>query len=294
MRLEARQVTVNMPDGKVVTYEMQIPVREFDRVYIVGCATTKDSVPYKDDAAEFWGVNNLYGVPLPGARFSRWFEIHNIWFDPNVKKLLRRGDQDFRGQPVDLYMKGLAALGIPIYMQQFWPDIVPNSVPYPMADMMKFYMEPNERKPWSMDLSQARYLTNTISLEIALAIYEGFKEIQIWGVDMAVGTEYAQQRPSCEFWAGVARGMGINVYIPSEADLLKTRFIYGFEEPLQNEFSKKMKKLKKDMNAKFGNTQQQFLGAQKTMEQYIGAMHAIGEIEKIWSNLGDQITVQAS
>jgi len=294
MRLEARQVTVNMPDGKVVNYDMQIPIREFDRVYIVGCATTKDSVPYKDDAAEFWGVNNLYGVPLPGARFSRWFEIHNIWFDPNVKKLLRRGDQDFRGQPVDLYMKGLAALGIPIYMQQFWPDLVPNSVPYPMAEMIKFYMEPNERKPWSMDLSQSRYLTNTISLEIALAIYEGFKEIQIWGVDMAVGTEYAQQRPSCEFWVGVARGMGITVYIPPEADLLKTRFIYGFEEPLQNEFSKKMKKLKKDMNMKFGNTQQQFLGAQKTMEQYIGAMHAIGEIEKIWSNLGDQITVQAT
>jgi hypothetical protein len=135
MRLEGKQVVVKLPDNTEVTYEMKIPVRELDRVYIVGCAGTKDTVPYDDKEAEFWGVNNLYGVQLPGAKFTRWFEIHNIWFDSNIKKLLRRGDNDFRGQKVEEYMKGLADLKIPVYMQQFWPDLVPNSVPYPMAEL---------------------------------------------------------------------------------------------------------------------------------------------------------------
>jgi hypothetical protein len=283
MRLEGKQVEVKLPDGTMLQYEMKVPVRELDRVYIVGCAGTKDTVPYDDKEAEFWGVNNLYGVPLPGAKFSRWFEIHNIWFDNNIKKLLRRGDNDFRGQKVEEYMKGLAALNIPIYMQQFWPDLVPNSVQYPLAEMLNYFAV---EKGLGRD---ARYLTNTISLEIALAIYEGFKDIHVYGVDMSVGTEYEKQRPSCEFWLGLAKGMGINIHVPDEADLMKTRFIYGFEEPLQNEFTKKLKKLKKDMLGKANMAQQNFLASQKALEQYQGAIGAVSEMEKIWSNLGDKI-----
>jgi hypothetical protein len=283
MRLEGKQVEVKLPDGTMLQYEMKVPVRELDRVYIVGCAGTKDTVPYDDKEAEFWGVNNLYGVPLPGAKFTRWFEIHNIWFDNNIKKLLRRGDNDFRGQKVEEYMKGLAALNIPIYMQQFWPDLVPNSVQYPLAEMLNYFAV---EKGLGRD---ARYLTNTISLEIALAIYEGFKDIHVYGVDMSVGTEYEKQRPSCEFWLGLAKGMGINIHVPDEADLMKTRFIYGFEEPLQNEFSKKLKKLKKDMTQKANMAQQQFFNSQKALEQYQGAIGAVSEMEKIWSNLGDKI-----
>jgi hypothetical protein len=283
MRLEGKQVEVKLPDGTMLQYEMKVPVRELDRVYIVGCAGTKDTVPYDDKEAEFWGVNNLYGVPLPGAKFTRWFEIHNIWFDNNIKKLLRRGDNDFRGQKVEEYMKGLAALNIPIYMQQFWPDLVPNSVQYPLAEMLNYFAV---EKGLGRD---ARYLTNTISLEIALAIYEGFKDIHVYGVDMSVGTEYEKQRPSCEFWLGLAKGMGINIHVPDEADLMKTRFIYGFEEPLQNEFTKKLKKLKKDMLGKANMAQQSFLASQKALEQYQGAIGAVSEMEKIWSNLGDKI-----
>jgi hypothetical protein len=70
---------------------------------------------------------------------------------------------------------------------------------------------------------------------------------------------------------------------------MKTRFIYGFEEPLQNEFAKKLKKLKKDMTMKANMANQQFLNSQKALEQYQGAIGAVSEMEKIWSNLGDKI-----
>ena len=59
--------------------------------------------------------------------------------------------------------------------------------------------------------------------------------IGVWGVDMAQGgafgqpSEYAEQRPSCEFWLGQAAGRGIYVYIPPASDLLKAAGLYGYE-----------------------------------------------------------------
>ena len=282
MRLEGHQVTVNV-DGVEKTYEMKVPVRETDRVYIVGCANTKDIVPYDDKDAEFWGVNNLWGVPLP-AKWTRWFEIHHIWYDQIKRKLVRRELTDFRGQPVDQYMNGLASLPCPVYMQQFWPEMIPNSVVFPLPQMVKFFAEEKQ-----LGLQFARYLTNTISIEIALAIFEGFKEIFVYGVDMAVGTEWQNQRPSCEFWLGLAKGMGINIYIPAEADLLKTRFIYGFEEPLQNEFAKKLKKIKVDMVQKANAAQHQANESNNALNQYQGAIHVMNEIDKVWSNFSDKL-----
>ena len=297
MRLEGKQVTIQLPDGNgglvEKTYEMKIPRREKDKVYIVGCAGNKESVPFGDPDAEYWGVNNLYGVPLPGAKWDRWFEIHNIWYEPSLGKLVRRDDKDFRGQTVDDYMKGLASIGCPVYMQQFWPELIPLSTPYPIGEVLKFFAEPNERKSWTLDLQTCRYLTNSITYQIVLAIVEGFKRIEVWAVDMAVGTEYQAQRPSCEFWLGVAAGMGIEVYIPPENDLLKTRFMYGLEEKKQDAFKKKVKKLRVDLSSKMGQAQKQLSEAQKAVDHYVGAIHSLGEIDKIWSNFDDKLVISS-
>jgi len=290
MRLEERVITGTLPDGTRQDFTIKVPVREKDRCIIVGCASSKDIVPWDFKDAEYWGVNNLFNVPLKGSHYDRWFEIHSIWVDPRTGKLVRRGNEDFRGQPVSEYMKMLGGLSpTPIYMQKYWADLVPNSVPYPLGDLLKFFIEPNERKPWGMQIDMARYLTNTISIELALAIYEGFKFIEVWGVDMAVGTEYQNQRPSCEFWAGIAQGMGINVYIPPEADLLKTRFIYGFEEPLQRSYDKKVDKIISDMKMKQQQAINQLQGIKAAVEQYNGAIHFAGEMKKIWANLDDKV-----
>lgn len=294
MRLEERVVKGTLPDGTQADFTIKVPVREKSKCVIVGCASSKDIVPWDYPDAEYWGVNNLFNVPLKKSHFDRWFEIHSIWIDPRTGKLLRRGSEDFRGQPVPEYMKMLGALSpTPVYMQKYWADMIPNSVQYPLGDILKFFIEPNERKPWGMSIDMGRYLTNTISIELVLAIYEGFKSIEIWGVDMAVGTEYANQRPSCEYWAGVAAGMGIDVFIPPEADLLKTRFIYGFEEPLQRSYDKKMDKVIKDMQMKQQQALNQLQGVKAAVEQYNGALHFAGEMKKIWSNLDDKVNTSS-
>jgi hypothetical protein len=284
MRLEAREVKGKLPSGEDVTITIQMPVREKDKVVIVGCAGSKIDVPWGDETAEYWGVNNLYGVPLKGAHYDRWFEIHNIWYDEKTKKLLRRDLPDFRGQPVDEYMKGLANLNTTIYMQQYWPDLIPMSVPYPIAELLKYFgVEKN------LGEVMPRYLTNSISYEIALAIMEGFKTIDVWGVDMSVGTEWGSQRPSCEFWLGIAAGMGINIYVPPQADLLKTRFLYGFEEKKQDIWRIKTHAIKQEMANKQAALGNELAAKKEAFQQYTGAIHAMNELEKIWSNLQDVV-----
>jgi hypothetical protein len=280
--LVAKPMQMKFEDGHMETKDVYVPVREKNKVYIVGCASTKDMVPWDDPDAEYWGVNNLYGVPIEGAHYDRWFEIHNIWLDQGSNKMVRRELFDFRGTPIMDYMQGLANLKIPVYMQRWWGDLVPNSVPYPLQDIINYFA--NEK---GFGLQIARYLTNSITHQIVLAIYEGFKEIQVWGVDMAVGSEYHVQKPSCEFWLGVAAGMGIKVVLPQEADLLKTRFIYGFEEPLQTAWHKKIKKVRVDMIRKQNEVAAQLEQNKKAFEQYVGAIHATNELEKLWENLDE-------
>lgn len=78
------------------------------------------------------------------------------------------------------------------------------------------------------------YFTNTIDYALALAIYKGFTEIDLYGVNMAFGSEYEYEKPGVEFWIGQAMGRGIKVTNHSKAStILKTRdgLLYGYGTP---------------------------------------------------------------
>ncbi len=260
------------------------------RVAIVGFADSRDMAPYKDDSWEIWGLNSLFEM-IDMQHVTRWFEIHDVkLFSIDTNKEIGFG-LTRTGQP---YLQALAQLNCPIYMVEKYPDIA-NSVRYPLEDMITEFDPKLRRLEWSKpfshsaDLDWNGYFTNTISYMIALAIHDGFEEIGIYGVDMAtsqggIGNEYAAQRPSCEYYIGVAQGRGIKITIPDEADLLKTRFIYGFEMMKDLAFSSKARKIDEAMKGRFGASQQNAALAQKQMDQYIGAIECIKELDKIWRN----------
>ena len=78
------------------------------------------------------------------------------------------------------------------------------------------------------------YFTNTVDFALALSIYEGFKQIDIYAVTMQQGGEYAYQKPGVEFWIGQALGRGIKVNNYSErSTILKTidGKVYGYGTP---------------------------------------------------------------
>jgi hypothetical protein len=241
------------------------------KIAIIGCSDSKHLAPYADKSWEIWSMNNSFHV----ERRDVWFEIHPIKKVGNQfmrRKLIKPGvfewSDDFRGQPMNDYIKSLKSLDCPVYMQQHWEEI-PKSVPYPLAEVTSRF---------------GRYFTNSVSYMIAMAIMSGATDIGCFGVDMSTGSEYGPQRPSCEWFLGIAAGMGIRLTIPDQADLLKTMFLYGFEEREQCAWEKKLSSMLSAMTERKQKAEAKRIEAERQVHQYVGALEATREIERIWSN----------
>jgi hypothetical protein len=124
-------------------------------------------------------------------------------------------------------------------MQRHFNDI-PCSVPFPRKVLEEKY---------------GAYFTNTISWEIALALHIGVDEIHIYGVNMATDIEYQSQRPSCEYYIGIAKGLELatgkpKIYVPPESDLLKCFYQYGFEDGELSYMSQRLQRMEQEQAAK--------------------------------------------
>ena len=95
-------------------------------------------------------------------------------------------------------------------------------------------------------------------------------------------SEYHHQRPSCEYFLGIAEGMGLKVFIPDEADLLKTRFLYGFGESEKSKWDKKIQGMIASMEQRKATAEGQYKHAETQINQYVGALMAVREVNKIW------------
>ncbi len=185
-----------------------------EKVIIVGFAPSWQEVPWQEDVenTEIWCLNEFYKVAkqVPTFRCDRWFEIHDI---------------NSPSKAIPEHQAFLKQCPVPLYMWKQYPEY-PNSIKFPLNDIIAYFEEKG--------YLGARYFTNSISLMVAYAIYEGFKEISIFGVDMATSSEYQAQRPSVEWWCGLAEGLGIKFHIPPTSDILKCTQIYGFESNNRN------------------------------------------------------------
>ncbi len=190
------------------TNDTRYPVRTRDRVAIVGFADGhRRLAPWTDPTWEIWGLNRLHAVvgDVP-ARFDRWHEMHDVkkFYETDAEH--REWMRQFKG---------------PIYVrpQDMGVYDIPTAQPYPVNAILEDF---------------GGYMTNSISWQLAMAIGMGFREIALFGVDMAqdvvLGNEYRQQRPSCEYLIGVAVGKGLTVHIPDGSDLLKCSFLYGLQD----------------------------------------------------------------
>ncbi len=229
------------------------------KVAILGFTETWKLAPFDDPEFEIWGLNELYQF-IP--RWDRWFEIHS------------RAAYEADKKRIDDHVGRLKQMTCPIYMQQHWEDI-PNSVPYPLDAVSKAFPNPAGD-------SWRPYLTNSISYMIALAILENVGEIHIYGVDMSHDTEYGHQKPSCEYYVGVAQGRGIKVYVPPQADLLKTVFLYGFEEEQAIGFDQKLHQRLAEYKGKLVQLQADTAQRNEAIQQYLGAIQDTEQILKNW------------
>jgi len=74
------------------------------------------------------------------------------------------------------------------------------------------------------------YFSSTVDYALALAIYEGFNWIDLYGVLLLHNSEYAYQKPGADFWCGVALGRGCTVAVHGYSTIMKTHDgkMYGY------------------------------------------------------------------
>lgn len=168
------------------------------KVALIGFASNSlHLIPWQDPSFELWGMNQGH-LNFP-RRAERWFEMH-----------LPEATADIRDPN---YIEWLKQAQIPVYMIQAY-DEYPCSLRYPIEDAIR--------------LAGRDYFMSSVSYMMALAIMEGFEEIHLYGINLAIGDEYFYEKPNAEWWIGLAQGMGIKVFVPQASALLKQYRRYGY------------------------------------------------------------------
>lgn len=113
-----------------------------------------------------------------------------------------------------------------IYMQEQYPE-VPASVKFPLDDVRALVGKDN-------------FLSSSVSLAIGLAVLQGYKRIEVYGVAMETNTEYQFQREGVSFWYGFALGKGIDLYFADDTFQCP---IYGYEGEVSMKYEKFVDKI---------------------------------------------------
>ena len=179
------------------------------KIAIIACAHDAKDAPYGDESWTIWNMGKNYAMNM---RFDRWFEMHSL--------------DIVRANSHPSFINFLDNAGSKLYSG--FPNDFPKSTPYPVHILDKY----------------RRYMTSSVAYMIALAIEENPEEIGIWGVDMTGDTEYAVQRPACEYLLGLAEGKGIKITTSNSCPLLKTKRMYALE---YSELSHEMTDTLKDL-----------------------------------------------
>jgi len=104
-----------------------------------------------------------------------------------------------------------------IIMQDEYEEI-PCSVKFPLAEVCDKLLG---------DRFDRKYFTSSVSFAIALAIYYGYKTIELYGVEMETNTEYKHQRDGVSFWIGLGIGFGAEIKLFSHNLMISP--VYGYE-----------------------------------------------------------------
>ncbi len=141
-------------------------------------------------------------MPLHEWRFTGWWQVH-------ARYIVEQNHPD--------HVEWLKAVqGMPIFFidTRGWED-VPCAVQIPKKEIE------------ALNPRLGKYHTSSVSWMVGMAILQGYKEIHVYGIDMASDAEYRFQRPACEAWLGFAEGLGIKTYTPPESDLFSCVAQYG-------------------------------------------------------------------
>lgn len=182
---------------RIVTIE---PKRK--KVCIYGAGLFRKEAPLLDPEFEVWALNLVAPIDAAGRlRADRWFDIH--------QRVAQTKDD----------IRWIGNCPFPIYVPPDLLDAGANCVPYPLDVVEDFF--------------GVNYWACTFAYQIALALYEGFEEIGLYGVELAYGTqrERTLEFANTAYWLGRAAERGVKITTPKQplSLLVKHPGRYGFE-----------------------------------------------------------------
>ncbi len=226
----------------------KVQEKKIKKVAILGTVPHKMQAPFADKSFEIWAIAHAcLGDPIPRA--DRIFEIHN--WDEIIKW---KSDLAWKFHPK-----------AKVYLREKRKEL-PNAIVFPFDEIAKKFNIFDDRKECLQ--------TNSISWMIALALEEGFREIHVYGVNMSHNTEYGTQKPSCEYYLGLAKGMGCKIHIPFESDLCKSFFHYGRDEEANTDLEKKIDDRINWLQSQYNMMAQQSAFLMQVANQIIGRIES--------------------
>lgn len=81
--------------------------------------------------------------------------------------------------------------------------------------------------------ANAYYLHNSIPMILAYALFIGVRDVMLFGIDYDYPDrgQAEEGRANCEYWIGLLRGYGLNVYVTDDTTILNTLkqpWVYGY------------------------------------------------------------------
>jgi len=184
-------------------------------VALAGFASATREGVYQSKADEIWSLNMLHSSKSMRRVFplniTRLFELHPDW----MLKKQWYSSGDHWGWLTNIKHH------YPVYLVEEYPGIH-NGIRYPLEGVSDKFLSRYRRGD-----ERIQYFTSSMCYMIALAAYEGFDRIEVYGFEMGSSTEYIYQKSGAEFWLGVA-GQHADIFLPAPALLLKSK-LYGFE-----------------------------------------------------------------
>lgn len=275
-------------------------------VALVGSGQTTMYAVKESKADEVWSLSWMYDqtmYPDVLPRMDRMFELHPFWYFQNSHKTELINHWRWMQQEHDF----------PVYIQEEEEGVViPSGVVFPFDEinddlfggrLVSLMPDGTEEE----DL----YYSCSISFMIALAVYEKFECIELYGIEMQTSTEYKYQVPGANFMTGLAVGRGVKIVRPKNSTFARSALyayevaqvitrsqldsgLFDYNKQLENEIAKMnvlkgryqiMFELAKNGKVKpdrLADLSFEVLEAEKRVERCIGAVQAVEwQMEKI-------------
>lgn len=222
---------------------------------------TREKAPFDDPQYEIWVFNEA-----PQAnwcrRYDAVFQLHKreVYESPNNH--VNKTHWGWLQQTHE---------GKTIWMQAV-DERVPASKRYPLEEILE--QVPGAKVRWA-EHEQA-WFDSSGAYALALALYLGYEEIHIYGMDLVSNTEYAYQLPNWNYWVGVANGMGVHLTLHCSQNDFGNGHLYAYEGEIQLEralFSERARELE----AAWQRADGEFYKAKDRLDQAIYAR----KVEKI-------------